>query len=328
MEIIINKNGITEAKAAALYFLGNTNFNTSGYAAVIDIGGGTTDLSFWNQRKLKWEDSVKFAGGDLLEILSDLLAYVEAINISDYDIMMRKWPYVDKSWDKKMESLTKKPFYNKAIRTICLFYCGICYYIGLHLRGNGINKTLDHVAFAGNGIRFLEIITIGNELSQGSLGNWIKLFRKMIAAGQGLEENGETSFVFSSEPKLEVAFGLVSKNLLSFHTEEETSKKLLGLNLSLDGVDYKYNEWAGNHTAADFNRADVDYEILIEFIKHFKDKAKEYFKNWDLDSLVEDFTKTMKDQVGNSFEKRDQEELATSLFLESLKAYMKWQYTK
>jgi len=331
MAIDILQHGITEAQASAVHFLMNTDFNTAGYAAVIDIGGGTTDISFWHQRKLLLEDSVKFAGSDLIEIVTDLVKFVGAESHT-YDIVMRKWPYVHFSWDKKMETFLTKPECARTFRTFGLFYGGICYYIGMHMKKEKIKYPLSHVAFAGNGIRFLEIYALNNVLSEQKLGDWIKFFREMLKSGHSVAANQpyETTFVFSKQPKLEVASGLVFEQLDSYTigNNANRSKKMFGLDCVLDGIHYEYHEWQSKKTAFDFIKGNIDFNILLEFIVQYKKTADKYFNDWQLNTLPEEFNNEMKKYFNSSLERRGNEELASSLFLEALKAYMKIQYGK
>lgn len=325
----------SEANASAVFFLSDDpNFNLSGYAAVVDIGGGTTDISFWSKRRLVWEDSVKFAGGDLVEVLDDLVKYVctgsSGTSWFSYDIAMRKWPYVHANWDKKMEDLRNTDFFAKTFRTICLFYSGICYYIGVHLKTKGISTPISHVAFAGNGIRFLEIISYGRRLSKETLGDVTKLFQKMLSLGQGSRGKSGTNLIFSSKPKLEVAFGLVSENLGDYKAGEKTVKKMVGLDISLGGKHTNFGDWVKNNKASDFLDAKIDFGRFDEFISKYKAAAKEFFVDWKVDMKVESMPDKINEEMiegfKNSLARRGNEELASSLFFEALKTYMKHQY--
>lgn len=324
MRIYIDENGITEAQASAVFFLEEpkSKFNTANYAAVVDIGGGTVDISFWKDRNLQWEDSVKFAGGDLLEVLKELKDYVKVEGYS-YDLAMRKWPFIHHNWDKGMEEFSKISSSYKVFRKLGLFYGGICYYIGLHMKSKSINTPLSQIALAGNGIRFLELITIGLPLSNESLEQWISLLNKMITSGHNINEYA-VSFGFSPDPKLEVARGLVSSNLPSYCIKDkETSKKILGLGAEIAHDKLKFDEWDSRRTALDFSSAKIDFTNLIDFIQKFKEEAKKYFKDWKVDELEENFSDEMRADLSKALELRGDQELANFLFLEALKSYMK-----
>lgn len=328
MGIKINE-GVTEAQATAVFFLENSKFNTAQVAAVVDIGGGTTDISFWSNRKVQWEDSVKFAGSNAVAALTDLWNYIlSKVGAKTYEEAMRKWPYVASGWDDSMEAYFNGENNNakRTKQTLALFYAGICYYVGMHLKANDIKTPLSQIAFAGNGIRFLEIITLGNELSENesTLKVWINFLREMISAGQGAEQKAATSFLFSKSPKLEVAKGLVSKVLANYVSNESVTKKMLGLNVRMNGTLIEYNSWSA-YNATDFlesSNTEIDFSMFNEFVKHFKEKGEKHFKEWNLKEIPDELTVTQIRHFYNTIEQRGSQELANSLFLEALNAYM------
>ena len=240
MGIIVIKNEITEAQASAVYFVRFKDLTTREHSIILDIGGATTEISHWHQRELLWEDSVKFAGIDLITVLDDFRKFVDdkvKQEASLYDNYMRRWSYVHKNWDGKMEKFyfgEYKDLGLKTLRTICLFFSGIAYYIGLHLRRMSLNEPLGYLAFVGNGIHFLDIVTLGNEFSEENrhFKTWIIIFCEMLKKGHGLENeiNYNTKIIFSDMPKVEVALGLTSdliENYESFETQGPTTKKCL-----------------------------------------------------------------------------------------------------
>lgn len=336
MSIEIISNGITEAQASAVYFLQNTSFSTgNAHAVVVDIGGGTTDLSFWLKREIQWEDSVKFAGEDLIGVLDDLRGFVTKVYVkgegsSNYGLAMRDWPFVHRNWNDKMEGFKQHDFKGKVFRTMGLFYGGLCYYIGMHMKREKIKTELNQIAFAGNGIRFLEIITNGNQLSEGedSLKHWVNLLKKMIAAGHDIPNKKEynTTFVFSQNPKLEIAEGLVSESLINYTAKSESTKKMFGLDFKLKGKNYTFDKWDAGKKAVDFSSAEIDFSVFDSFIKAFKKEAQVLFKDWNLDILSDGTNNKIRNDLFNSLEKRGNQELANSLFLEVLHSYMKEQY--
>ncbi|MDI6765540.1 MAG: hypothetical protein QME52_01750 [Bacteroidota bacterium] len=325
-------DGITEAQASAVYFLEDTNFNTMGHAVVVDIGGGTSDISRWYDRNIQWEDSVKFAGSDLVAVLDDLLHFIGIANPEPYayDIAMRRWPQIHKNWNGKMENFQSRPESMNTLQTIGLFYAGISYYVGMHLKRENLVEPLRHLAFAGNGIRFLEIITFGDNLSEHTpaLVDWIGLFREMLKAGHNISGNYDTLFTFSPNPKLEVVYGLVSNKLGDYAAGKDTTRKMFGLDVTWEGNQYQSHEWNPEVKATDFKESDIDFKGFVEFIKKYKTIAPAYFKNWQLNSLPEEFNRDMRTSLFSALEKRGNEELASPLFLEALKAYMKCQYKR
>lgn len=333
----IVSNGFSEAQASAVFFLKeDSRFNTAEYAAVVDIGGGTTDFSLWRLGNLVCEDSMKFAGSDLVEVSTDLVDYVNQITKGSqsvggglYDIAMRKWPCVTPGWDGYMESIRQEDFLSKTFRTVALFYSGICYYVGMHLRREGISDPLSNLAFAGNGTRFLEIVTGGQLLSEESLSEWTRLFRAVLSSSHGVGGEYNTTFVFSNRPKLEVALGLVSPSLERYRAEGNKTRKMLGLEVEdKSGRVLRVEDWDKNLKAKDFLEMKIDFTKLEEFIAVFQEAAVNDFGKWNIkEDLPKHFDDKMRRSLFHSLETRGDEELASSLFFEALRAYMKIQYS-
>lgn len=61
----------TESEAAALYFADKSLVRFAGTTVTLDIGGGTTDISVWADRKLVWRQALELAGRKIL--VSNLL---------------------------------------------------------------------------------------------------------------------------------------------------------------------------------------------------------------------------------------------------------------
>ncbi len=345
MGIKINNEGFTEAQACAVYFLtNNPEFNTRGYSIIVDIGGATSDISCWNNRRMVWEDSVKFGGNDLTYILNDLIDFfIKIINqelkdIKDldksaskptYDFLIRIWPLVHDNWNGYMEHFLSEDYSNKILQKICFFYSAICYYIGLHLKTKKVNEPLNQLAFAGNGIRFLEIVTNGSKLSdeQPALRPWIKLFKEIIKVSHDLKNNSyETNLIFSSEPKFEIAKGLTGDNLEKYTTQEHDRNvsKMLGIDLKIGDKTYSYDKWYPDLKASQISGSGVkiNYDIFLSFLRNFRNLASELFPEWDLTHFTIEFNKKMEDRFFNSLENRGDNELATPLFFEAWKAYM------
>ena len=56
----------------------------------IDIGGGTSDLSIWQDRNLLWRNSFRLAGKDvLINYLTNNLTLIKDISGND-DLLIRK----------------------------------------------------------------------------------------------------------------------------------------------------------------------------------------------------------------------------------------------
>ena len=356
MRIIIDKNGQSEAICTATFFLDNyKTFSTLGLCASIDIGGGTTDITFWENGVMSWEDSVKFAGGDLTGMMMvDLMNLFspeekESLNMAgdknQYEDTMRWWPFVHPSWDNKMEAFYQhKNVSQKILRTLALFYGGICFYLGLHLRKHKVEGDLNLIALAGNGVRFLELVSYGVPLDESNSADWLNLFRSCLLRGQGKPSfSSQPSFLFSNAPKLEVAKGLVSANINRFTTDRNAdddqksqsrstqrvhTEKILGLDIKQSGSIYDYGSWPNDFNALQLANCGVDLTILKEFLSCYDSYVRKNFKNWKSIEMVEQDEKEVKSAISRSLTLRGPQELASAIFFEALNAWMTIQYER
>jgi hypothetical protein len=338
MEIKINQERYTEALAATCYFLQKRKITTNELVAIVDIGGGSTEFAFWKERKILWQDSVKFAGSDLLELTPKL---VDAIvdkgkdledKIKFFTMYKMNWPYIHPTWDGKLlEELDKEDFRKEVYFGIGIFFSAICYYIGLHLRAKNINEKIGAIAFAGNGIKFLEIVTRGNRINQNILGQeWIELFRNAVINGHNKSDlypkDSKIEFIFSEEPKFEVAKGLLYNEINQYMDNGVSLKKLFGIRFYYRRENKHYEEfdWDKHLTASDFavftdNR---DYTLVNNYLEFFRKNFKSIVPIPNLPSRF-DQTDDLNRELNIVLENRGQKELACSLFLEAVKIYAK-----
>lgn len=93
----------TESECSALYFYSQPGVFASN-TLTLDVGGGTTDVSLWQDRKMKWRTSLHFAGQNML---IDYLANSKLLlEIIDENSQFRD----------DVESVLGKKFPNKEIR--------------------------------------------------------------------------------------------------------------------------------------------------------------------------------------------------------------------
>lgn len=322
MRVEVAESGFSEAACTARYFLVTMReFSPTDYVATVDVGGGTTDITFFKDKQLQWEDSVKFAGTDILEIASDMR---EVVAQESYDQAMRQWPYVSANWDGKMADLHNAQYASRTFRTFGLFFGSICYYLGLHLRAKNIPKALSQVAFAGNGTGFLRILTSGNDLTKTTLHGWVPLMTACIAAGHGLgEESYRTDLFFTPEPKQEVAKGLVS--LDDEQAPANSTFKILGLQVTKKESVYLADTWPPL-TGEQLAGYDIDAAGLRAFLEVYNKSADRHLKDLKIRTRDDIDFKQVQNRVRNTLHRRGNSEPANPVFLEAVKAIMELVY--
>lgn len=236
----------TEAVAFAKYFgnyLQNVNLV---HTACMDVGGGTTDISIWQDNECIHQVSVKFAGRD---ICTDILRFKPSIirllrpevisKDGDGDGALRKNPNFN-SWldnifrnsDKELPETLRLSrgarggvdgqTLSKLTSLMAVGFGGLYYYLGIILRSlaqDGIltSKSTMPVLIGGNGARFLHWIDSGSEFNRRSECN--ALFEKLQIIGSGFSGSpqGVALTTVSENFKDETAYGLISQGRTIMH---------------------------------------------------------------------------------------------------------------
>lgn len=230
----------SEAVAAGNFILsgGGANFVPGPLNVVMDIGGGTTDVTFWNVNgDPLWKGSYRLAGGDFftsyivnnpdflsllgLEGWAAILGakdsgksgikakrlYVGELLFSGPalgDALRERW--IDKSGREEAKAL---------VRAASVFLGGVVFQLGLVARrlvetGKLNEATLERVTFAlgGRGAGLFAQLHAGGPDDETDISKLLNLFN--IAAGKS--QTPRPSLYRSSQPKLEVARGMVIAN--------------------------------------------------------------------------------------------------------------------
>ncbi|MCG9891667.1 MAG: hypothetical protein MH252_11390 [Thermosynechococcaceae cyanobacterium MS004] len=220
----------TESLAIAQYF---ADFELPGRksqfdlvnSTCIDIGGGTSDISIWEENRLVHQCSVQLAGKDLfsqfIQMNPGFLERVFKIKIDEWrklqgfqfyvklDVFMRR---ESEGWlQNRRDMVAEEPEFQGLIQLMTLGVAGLYYYVGLLLKAlaaEGKYKTpeITPVFTGGNGSRLLNWLAEGGEFNRHCEAN--DLFSAMLSSASGFEDiDVETKL--SPLPKDEVACGLV-----------------------------------------------------------------------------------------------------------------------
>jgi len=212
----------TESLALAQYFSDYERQNFVS-AACIDMGGGTSDISIWENNNLCYQCSIQYAGRDIfsqfLYLTPQFTEKLKLFGNSNIRNIDRFNAAVDIALRYKSEEILQKdrvfmgndPNFQGLIQLIGLGVAGLYYYVGMILKILNEQKIyqsgdIPPVYLGGNGSRFLHWLMPTGKFDQFADVN--KLFSRMLSLGSGFEDIQQKT-VLSQNPKHEVAYGLV-----------------------------------------------------------------------------------------------------------------------
>ena len=211
----------TESVALAQYFNDKEKHKLL-RATCLDMGGGTSDISIWEKRKIVYQCSVLFAGRNIFsqflamnpEFTKKLIGQnwssaKETSLMTKIDVWLRHFA---EGWLKK-DRIYKNDdeYFQRLITLTAIGTAGIYYYVGLilkvlHQEGKYSNPEITPVYIGGNGSRFLHWLSTTGKYDQNT--DFNKLLSLMLSKGSGFEDTKEKTRL-SKNPKHEVACGLV-----------------------------------------------------------------------------------------------------------------------
>lgn len=222
----------TESLAIAEYFVKEEN-QTLVNATCIDIGGGTSDITIWENQRLIYQCSIQLAGRDLFSQFLEKRKRIAIDVFQQYapireevrwkglrgssfnalvDIYLRS---LSEDLLKQQPQLLADKDYRQLITLMTIGITGLYYYVGLllktlHAEGTYDQAEITPMYLGGNGSRFLHWLTPNGRFNIHSETN--TLFSRMLALGSGFEDiNIKTTL--SQNPKDEAACGLVINEL-------------------------------------------------------------------------------------------------------------------
>lgn len=214
----------TESLATAQYFRDKEEHRLV-KTTCIDIGGGSSDISIWEDNKILHQCSVQLAGRDLfsqlLEINPKFLEQNLEINLTDWrglkggafnaklDVWLRQ--YADDWLNNRKRFVRNNSDFQGFARLMSIGMAGLYYYVGillkvLHGEAKYSYEEITEVYVGGNGSRLLHWLAQGGQFTPDDDAN--DLFSLMLSKGSGFEDD-EITTRLSQNPKAEVACGLV-----------------------------------------------------------------------------------------------------------------------
>ncbi|RAM51511.1 MAG: hypothetical protein C6Y22_10615 [Hapalosiphonaceae cyanobacterium JJU2] len=217
----------SESLAVAQYFAdheGHDLVNTT----CIDVGGGTSDISIWEEEALVHQCSVLLAGRDLFSQFLELnpkflerrfgieAAEVKGLKGTAFNPKLDVWLRLEgDNWlNNKKAFIADEPDFQGLIQLTAIGTAGLYYYVGillntLHKEGKYQRQEITPVYMGGNGGRFLHWLSETGQFDRNSEINL--LFSRMLSKASGFKDT-EVPTRLSKNLKDEVACGLVLKD--------------------------------------------------------------------------------------------------------------------
>ena len=244
---------LTESISSALYFAKGQEVPLVNNVVTIDIGGGTSDLSIWQDRNLLWRNSFRLAGKDvLINHLTNNLTLIKDISGND-DLLLESYQTLQSIKSNKtklangIELLVNSPQFGEAFKNRFniingkekgkeladlteLALSGILYYVSQvinHLIENGDFKTSSdqskalRICLGGKASTLYKIVFEDIEDQEG-LSKMIEKMTGGIFTSVGI--------IFTDAPKHEVSYGLLvdQEGATDLNIKERSHETVLG----------------------------------------------------------------------------------------------------
>ena len=217
----------TESLAIAQYFADFEDKDLV-YSTCIDMGGGTSDISIWENNSLVHQCSVQLAGKD---IFSQFLKLNTKFAEQQFGLDSREWKglgdgafnakldvwlrFESEDWLADKRSLLEEDEdFQGLVQLTTIGFAGLYYYVGIILKVLSAEKKYQReqitpVYLGGNGSRFINWLDATGTFDHHSEIN--ELLSRMLSKGSGFQDTEEITNL-SQNPKDEAACGLVMSN--------------------------------------------------------------------------------------------------------------------
>ncbi|MEY3331824.1 MAG: hypothetical protein RLZZ176_124 [Cyanobacteriota bacterium] len=215
----------TESLAVAQYFAEDEGHDLVS-TTCIDMGGGTSDISIWQDDKLLHQCSVQLAGRDLFSQFIEMKpSFLKNFDINDdwtrlrgsaFNAKLDVWMRLEATtWlERRRDSFEENPDFQGLIRLMAIGVSGLYFYVGqilsaLHQEGKYTLNEITPVYVGGNASRLLNWLAEGGRFDRNSEINW--LLSRMMSVASDFPDTEQLTRL-SQKPKDEVACGLVLKD--------------------------------------------------------------------------------------------------------------------
>jgi hypothetical protein len=286
----------TEAVAFASYF-GNYLARQMVHTACLDVGGGTTDISIWQDNTLLHQVSVPFAGRDICtRVIKGKPSFIRFLfvtdDIQDNEAKLRQDPnfnsWLDNCLRIQSEDLLKErmPIHrseqNKQllvfVSLMAVSFGGLYHYLGLILkalaREGKLRKTAAMpVYMGGNGARFLHWLDESGAFTKSCDTDLLMESLQLKSSGFEPIGKGAAGTTLSDAFKDETACGLISKGVnLKGDFDPRDEVMIAGEELIVNG-----------HTYQPLDRVSLpnDTKIIESYALGSLAELKQFIRNYD-----------------------------------------------
>lgn len=255
-------------------------------AICIDIGGETSDISIWQDNKLYWQTSLRFAARHIfLDLLKENPEFLEHFGVDSSDIELLKeasnntfYAQADalihdkgKEWLKKLPVVGAAPTIQPFLQLISLGVAGLLYYVGLLLdylsqSTADFEPKIPNIYIGGNGCKILHWMAAGSFDGNAIASRSKKHLKHVIREASEFDSDNNSDIVISGSPKKEAAYGLVAAAKKLTNLKKAQLNILAGETFTENGVDYKWTEIL---TAERLKKRLSIYENQLEQIENF-----------------------------------------------------------
>ncbi len=224
-----NIESYDESKASLMYFnhIGKIEKNSSNLSIVIDVGGGSSDISIWKNGGILMLFSHLWAGNNVIGYKDSNMKIISPL----YDIIKERYLYdnkvnenelnsysgdfktiynimVSKISTQSMKKMTTQDKFNRPRLILLYFYSALFFEIGSQMKNYVNDYTKIDVCLAGNGIRS---ITWTSPVENKILEDELEIYKTIINFSLRHSDekvDKDIDFIVSSSNKSEVVYGL------------------------------------------------------------------------------------------------------------------------
>ena len=222
-------------------------YATGGFASgavCIDIGGETSDISIWQDNKLYWQTSIRFAGRHIfLNLFRHNPEFLTNLSVVDADIELLKtaskgednefYTQADaviqdkgQEWLDKLTTISDESAIQPLLQLISLGVSGLLYYVGLVLNYLSQNEAdfkseIPSIYIGGNGSKILHWIAEGSFNHDIIASRCRENLKRVIREASGFDIDNNRGIEISKSPKEEAAYGLVAGEKVLKQTERQ-----------------------------------------------------------------------------------------------------------